>query len=126
MRARRNCLLIRDNARDSEAASFDVDIEVLDAGSILELHAFVLQEVTKGLNEAGELVVLREPEAAEVAESRQILQEAVEVPLHLCQRLIVLEGEHGPPQSVEVGREEVFAKPILDCLVIGVFLFSEQ
>ena len=93
-----------------------------DFGAELEVHAGVLQVLLHGQDQGFVLVVLGELQGAEVRQARDMVDEALEVQLHLQGAVPVLESEHGAPVQPEGGVEDFLIEHVLDGLVVQVFV----
>ena len=100
----------------------DVEDHVGDAGVELHLHALVLEPAHERLDEGLVLVVLGELQGGEVRQAADVVDEALDVELHLEGGVPLLEGEHRAPVEPEVGGEEALAHHLVDALVVQVLL----
>ena len=94
-----------------------IEVDVDDLLSELEVHALVGEVVAHGQGHGIVLVVLGAQHAAEPVQSVHQMDEAPHVASHLGQAAPALEGEHRRPDEPEVGGEEVLVEPVLDALV---------
>ena len=104
----------------------DDHLQVVDTGVVLKDHALVLQPAGQRQDEGLELVVAGEAQTGQIGEPGEVLKEAVHVPLHLGEGLVLLEGEHRLEQRVEVRGEEIGVEPVLDAFAVGHFLLGHQ
>ena len=81
----------------------DVEDHVGDLGAETEVHPGLLQVLLHGQDQGLVLVVPGKFQGAEVGESRDVVDEALEVELHLQGAVPVLKGKHGPPVQPEGG-----------------------
>ena len=72
------------------------------------------------------LVVPRELEGREVGHAADVMDEAMEVELHLERAVPLLEGEHRPPVQPEVALQEVLAEDLVDPLALHLLARGEE
>ena len=91
----------------------------------MELHAVRLEVVHQRQDHRLVLVVAREAQCGEVRQAADVVDEAVDVAVHLERRLPVFEREHGAPVQPEVRIEHLIVEVVGD-LLVRKFLFRRQ
>ena len=104
----------------------DVEVDIGDLGAEVEHHALVQQPPVQRQDQRFVLVVLRELQRREVRQAADVVDEAVQVQLHLQRAVPLLEGEHGAPVKPEVAREELVAEHLVDALVLHLLTGGEE
>ena len=92
----------------------------------MDLHALAFQVVHHGQDEGFELVVPGEAQCAEVGEPADVVDETLDVALHLERAVPALEGEHGAPVQPEVGIEHIVGKIVGYGLVVELLFGGEE
>ena len=87
-------------------------------GIELEVYAGILEVFLHRKNQGFILVVLREFQCGEVRQSADVVNEPLEVQLHLQCTMPVFECEHRSPVQPEGGIEDFIIENILDRLVV--------
>ena len=108
------------------SARGDVEDHVGDLRVILKLHIVLLQVVHHGQDQGLILVVLGKFQGREVGQAADMVDEPLEIQLHLQGRVPGLEGEHGPPVEPEVGAEELLGEHVGDGPVVQVLVPGEE
>lgn len=114
------------DARRLLAVAGDVKINVGDDGAVLELDAVVHQPLLKRQDERFVLVVFGEFQGRQVRHAVDVVDEAVQVQLHLQHRVPLLEGKHGPPVEPEVAVEEIPAEVLVDALAFELLARAQE
>ena len=102
-----------DGAARTFAAAY-LEHHVFDLGVKVELHAVRLEIALHGQNHRLVLVVAGEAQGAKVGQTRDVVDVAADIELHLERRVPVLKGEHGAPVHPEVRVEHLVVKEIGD------------
>ena len=114
------------NAGRLLAAGLDVEIDIGDLDAVAERDAVIGQPLHQRQDHRFILVIAVELERGEVGETADMMDEAVQVELHLQRGMPFLEGEHGAPVEPEIAFEEVFAEDLVDTLVLHLLARREE
>ena len=95
-------------------------------GIELEVYAGILEVFLHRKNQGFILVVLREFQCGEVRQSADVMNEPLEVQLHLQCTVPVFECEHGSPVQPEGGIEDFIIENILDRLVVQILVSCHE
>ena len=104
----------------------DVEPHVGHPGVVLNGDAMLLEPGDQREDEGLVLVVPGELQDAEIGQSADRMDEALEVPLHFEGAMPLLEREHRPPVQPEIAVQEVLAQHIGDLLVVQVLVAAER
>ena len=96
----------------------DVEVDIGDLAAVLEHHTLVQQPLHQRLHQRFVLVVLGELQRREIRHAGDLVDEAVQVELHLERRVPFLEGEHRAPVEPEVAVQELQPEDLVDALVL--------
>ena len=107
-------------------AATDGELDILDLRVEVELHAGGLEVLDERQDHRLVLVVAGEAQSGEVRQPRHMVDEALEVELHLERGVPVLEGEHGAPVHPEVGGEHLIVEVIGDGAVVELLVGRED
>ncbi len=108
------------------AARRDVVIDIGDLGAVLEHHAVVQQPLDQRQHQRFVLVVLGELQRGEVRHAGDLVDETVQVQLHLQRRVPLLEGEHRAPVQPEIAAQELLAEHLVDALVLHLLAGGQE
>jgi len=95
-------------------------------GIELEVYAGILEVFLHRKNQGFILVVLREFQCGEVRQSADVVNEPLEVQLHLQCTMPVFECEHRSPVQPEGGIEDFIIENILDRLVVQILVSCHE
>ncbi len=87
----------------------------------LNLDALLTKPCDQRQHERLVLVVLSELQCAEVRQAVDVVNETLNVELHLQGAVPLLEGKHRSPVEPEVGVEEILAEDFVDSLFVELF-----
>ena len=102
-----------DGAARTLAATY-LEHHVFDLGVKVELHTVRLEIALHGQDHRLVLVIAGEAQGAKVGQTRDVMDVAADIELHLERRVPVLKGEHGAPVHPEVRVEHLVVKEIGD------------
>ena len=108
------------------AAGPEVELHVHHPGVEVELDAVRLQVLEHGQDHGLILVVAGEAQGGEVGQAPHVVDEALEVELHLQGGVPVLKGEHGAPVEPEVGLQHRTAEHVRDGPVVQGLVGGEE
>ena len=103
-------------------ALLDLKEHIGDLRIVAEVHPGLLQVFHHGKDQGLILVVAGKFQGTEVRQSRNVMDEALEIELHFQRTVPVFKGEHGAPVEPEVGVEHLLIENILNGLVIKVLV----
>ncbi len=86
----------------------------------------LLQVLYHGQNHGFVLVVAGKAQRLEVGQAADVMDEALDIPLHFQGGVPVLEGEHGAPVKPEVGVQHLVAKEVSDAFVIELLIGGKE
>ena len=92
----------------------------------LEVNASIFQIFLHRQDQGFVLVVFGEFQGTEIRKSCDMVDETLEVELHLQSTVPVFECEHGSPVQPEGGMEYFIIENIFDGLIVEVFIFSHE
>ena len=92
----------------------------------MELDAVLLQILDHGQDHGLILVVPGEAQGLKVRQAADVVDEALDIPLHLQGAVPVLKSKHGAPVEPEVGVEHLAVEVVGDALVVQVLVRGEE
>jgi len=107
-------------------AILEIKDHVCDLGIKLEVNTCILQIFFHRKDQGFILIVLGELQGTEIRKSCNVVDETLEVKLHLQGTVPVLKCEHGPPVQPEGGIKHFVIKYIFDCFIIKIFVFCHE
>lgn len=108
------------------AAGLDVEIDVGDLDAVAKSHTAILQPFDQRQDHRFILVVAVELERGKIRQTADMVDEAMQIELHLERGMPFLEGEHGAPVEPEVAPEEIIAEDFVDPLVLHLLPRREE
>ena len=104
------------------SASLDVKEDIGHLHTKLEVHPGLLQVLFHGQDQRFILVIAGKLQGAEIRQAGNVVDEALEVELHLQGGVPVFKSEHGAPVEPEGGGKYLIVKDILNGLVVQVLI----
>ena len=107
-------------------AGKEVEQHVGHGHAVVELNPVVLQVAHQRENQRFILVVTGELERRQVGQAANVMQEAMQVELHLQSGVPFLKGEHGLPVHPEIRTVEFVRENIVDRFVVQGFIGGKE
>ena len=104
----------------------EVEEDVGHLHPVLEPDAVLLQIGYQGEDQRFILVVFGEFQGRQVGQPADVVEEALQIQLHLQGGVPLLEGEHGLPVEPEVGPVKGLVQHVVDGLVVEVLVRGEK
>ncbi len=114
------------NARRLLAFGFYVEIDVGDLDPVAEFHPAFDEPFVQRQDQGFILVVAGEFDRRKIRHPADMVDEAVQVELHLQRGMPVLEGEHGAPVEPEIAGEKFLRENVVDALVLHALAAGEE
>ena len=107
-------------------AILEIKDHVCDLGIKLEVNTCILQIFFHRKDQGFILIVLGELQGTEIRKSCNVMDETLEVKLHLQSTVPVLKCEHGPPVQPEGGIKHFIIENILDGFVVKILILCHK
>ncbi|MNS89953.1 hypothetical protein D3C72_1239860 [compost metagenome] len=114
------------DARGLLAPFLPHEVHIGHFSAVLEPHAVLLQPLHQRKHQRFVLVVLGELQRREVRQPTDMVDEAMQVELHLQRRVPFLEREHRAPVQPEIAVQEIAAQHFVDALVLHLLPGSQE
>ena len=104
----------------------DIKNHIGDSGVILELDAVGLQVLHHWKDQGLVLVIFCELKRRQIRESADVMDETLDIKLHLQSAVPILKGEHGSPVEPEIGSEKFLCEDVVYLFVIQILILCEE
>ena len=108
------------------AAALNIEQHVGHAGVVLELHIVVFQILDHGQDQRFILVVLGELQCGEIRQAADVVNEALNIQLHLQCAVPLLESKHRLPVEPEIALVEFLIKHIVQRFVVKILIRGHE